>query len=524
MNATYADRDWQEPNWHTLRAPLIAAVLALTAVLVSWRGVDLPAAIYRVGLFHRDGLTLWDSQWYGGHWTLNYSALFPPLAGVLGLGLTEILSAATAAWAFDRLVIGHFGRAARAGSLIFAVGTLATVAIGQLPFLLGEALALCAYLAATRRRWSLGIALALASSLASPLAGAFLVLAAFAWLITSWPRRRLAAGGLIAGAIIPGAVVGALFPGQGFMPFPATDFIYLAALCIGVLALVVWRGERSLRNAALLYIAAVVLAFALPTPMGGNISRLGECLGAPLAACVLWPRSRRLAAAVAVPLALLQWTPALATFTSDRADPSTHIEYFAPLLGYLAAHDQPAARVEIVPTKLHWEAAYVAPSMPLARGWERQLDTADNPLFYTPGALTTSSYQSWLVSNAVRYVAVPDVALDYAAVAEGDLIRRGVPGLRLAWHDAHWQVYRVIGAPGIVDGAARLVALDGHGMTLDASGPGTALVRIRYTPRWTITQGQGCVRQGPGDTTAVQTLEPGALRLAPELAHPDDSC
>ena len=135
---------------------LVAAGLALVAALLQLRGVDLPAQVYRVGLFRREGLTLWDSQWYGGHWTLNYSVLFPPLAGVLGLRLTQAASAGVAALAFDRLVIGHFGRSARAGSLLFAVGTLAQVAIGQLPFLMGEALALSALWAATRGRWRLG--------------------------------------------------------------------------------------------------------------------------------------------------------------------------------------------------------------------------------------------------------------------------------------------------------------------------------------------------------------------------------
>src|SRR5437016_4975027 len=117
-------------------APLTAGVLAVAAVVAGWRGVDVPAQLYRVGLFHRDGLVLWDSQWYGGHWTLEYSVIFPPVAGVLGIQVTEVLSAVAAALAFDRLVVGHFGERARLGSLLFATGTLAEVAIGQLPFLL----------------------------------------------------------------------------------------------------------------------------------------------------------------------------------------------------------------------------------------------------------------------------------------------------------------------------------------------------------------------------------------------------
>ena len=271
--------------------------------------MDLPASIYRVGLFHRNGLTLWDSQWYGGHWTLSYSVIFPPLAGLVGVQVTEVLSAAAAAWAFDRLVRGHFGETARFGSLIFAVGTLAQVAIGQLPFLLGEAIALCAFLAASRRRWWLGVLLAVAASLASPLAGAFLLLALVSWLLTSWPRHRVSLGLMIGAATVPVVVLGVLFPGQGFMPFPAIDFVWLVVLFV---AISIWvpRQERALRTAVYLYVTAAVLSFFLPTPMGGNISRLAECVGGPLAACALWSHRRRVLAAAVVPLVLMQWVPA----------------------------------------------------------------------------------------------------------------------------------------------------------------------------------------------------------------------
>src|ERR1700704_6087057 len=119
----------QDRHPESLVAPLVAGTLALTAVLVGWRGVDLPASLYRVSLFHRHGLALWDSQWYGGHWTLNYSVIFPPVAGLLGVQATEIVSAAGAAWAFDRLSVHFFGRVGRIGSVVFTVGTLAQVAI-----------------------------------------------------------------------------------------------------------------------------------------------------------------------------------------------------------------------------------------------------------------------------------------------------------------------------------------------------------------------------------------------------------
>jgi len=176
---------------------------------------------------------------------------------------------------------------------------------------------------------------------------------------------------------------------------------------------------------------------------------------------------------------LLQWVPALASFTSDRRDASVQPAYFRPLLGFLARHGQPMGRVEVVPTHLHWEAADVAPRAPLARGWERQLDTADNPIFYTPGALTPASYRAWLLNNGVRWVALGDVALDYAGQAEALLLQRGALGLVPAWHDAHWRVFAVSGSTGIVDGPGRLLHLDARGITLAASSPGRLTVRVR---------------------------------------------
>jgi hypothetical protein len=501
------------PQW--LIAPLTAGVLALAAVLAGWRGNDLPAQLYRVGLFHRAGLTLWDSQWYGGHWTLNYSVLFPPVAGLIGVQATEIASAAVAALAFDRLVAGRFGPGSRVGSLLFAVSTLPQVAIGQLPFLLGEALGLAAYWAATRRRPRLAVVLAVATSLASPLAGAFLVLALVTWLVAVWPRRRIALAAMVAGAAAPVVVVGVLFPGQGYMPFPALDVTWLVIVFLAVWLLVP-RPERALRIGIGLYLVAVLLSFALPTPMGGNISRLADCLGAPLAVCVLWSHRRLVMAALVVPLFLMQWTPAFASFPSDL---STDASYFHPLLAFLGHHDNPPGRVEIVPTRLHWEAAYAAPSVPLARGWERQLDTADNSLFYTDGALTPSSYRAWLLDAGVRYVALPDVSLDYAAVAEGHLITAGVPGLRLAWRDTHWRVYEVVGGHGIVDGPGRLVQLEGSQVTVDATGPGTIVVRVRYNSRWTIVGGSGCLHEAPGGWTAIDTSGRGRLRLELRFVH-----
>jgi hypothetical protein len=181
--------------------------------------------------------------------------------------------------------------------------------------------------------------------------------------------------------------------------------------------------------------------------------------------------------------------------TSAGRQPSTHSAYFAPLVSVLSrtAAGGPAGRVEVVPTQYHWEAVYVAAAMPLARGWERQLDEGDNPIFYGGAPLDPESYRAWLDDNGVRFVALPDAPLDFAGAAEARLISRGVPGLRLVWRSAHWRLYDVEGSPGIVAAPARLVSDQGTRLVVRTASAGPVLIRVRYDPGWRVSAGAGCV-------------------------------
>jgi hypothetical protein len=184
----------------------------------------------------------------------------------------------------------------------------------------------------------------------------------------------------------------------------------------------------------------------------------------------------------------------------------------------------------VVPTEFHWESVYVAPVVPLARGWERQLDEADNPMFYrSTAALSPSAYRAWLVDNGVRYVALADAPLDFSGRSEGGLVATGVPGLRLVWRSAHWRLYQVTNSSGIVAGPARLVSEDGGLVVVATPTPGSVLVRVRYSPNWELASGAGCVSpapappgvQGGGTWVRVETpvAEQFSLRLA-LLARP----
>jgi hypothetical protein len=117
----------------------------------------------------------------------------------------------------------------------------------------------------------------------------------------------------------------------------------------------------------------------------------------------------------------------------------------------------------------------------LARGWDRQADNADNPIFYQRGALTAASYQKWLASLAVGWVALPATTLDFASVDEGKLVRSGLPYLSLAWSNANWRLYRVIDAAPLATGADVWSVTDSSVM-IHTSGPGLVHLRLRWSP------------------------------------------
>ena len=133
----------------------------------------------------------------------------------------------------------------------------------------------------------------------------------------------------------------------------------------------------------------------------------------------------------------------------------------------------------------------------IARGWERQIDTADNPIFYRAGALDPAAYRSWLLETGAQYVALPDAPLDFAAVEEAGLLRAGVPGLTLALKTEHWDVFAVEGATGIVDGPAVLQSINGDEVVLQVTAPGAVRLRMRYNRNWTVEPRPVCF--GPDD-------------------------
>ena len=535
-------------------------VLALAACLLcyvaGWRGTDWAAQIYRVGQVARYGISFWDPGWYGGSYPLNYSLLYPVAAANLGLWPLAALSCAGAAMSFDGLVTASVGRRP-AASWYFALSMLVEVAIGQLPTLTGEALALgCAWCfarwrAAGRhnlrsRRSALflsgGLALGVATGLTTPVAGAFLALVLCAVAVADWGRSPQQASveiGAAALVMASAAALPLLFPGPGRFPFPYGDLVAVLSVC-ALLASPLLDTPRPVRAAALLYAGTSVALFVVPTPMGDNDARLGAYIGVPLVLCYLprltrrWrgqsdrrtgarvPIAHRLAtrAVVAIiPICLIgwHWGGIVESLGGAGNGVSNGPAFYDPLVHELddLSKGKPL-RVEVPPTQNHGESAFIAPAFSLARGWERQLDIAYNPLFYQTGALTPTSYRDWLLSNGVSYVALANTTLDYAGTAEAALLRSGdVLGLQAVWHNAHWQLWRVSGSQGLAGPPASVVSLSPKAVVVSFSAAGTSVVKIRWAPSWSLAApGHGvCLIQAPGGWTELRAAHPGRFRL-----------
>ncbi|MBA2348250.1 MAG: hypothetical protein H0V81_08135 [Solirubrobacterales bacterium] len=202
-------------------------------------------------------------------------------------------------------------------------------------------------------------------------------------------------------------------------------------------------------------------------------------------------------------------------------EPSTEAAYFAPLRAALARQGGPVGRLEVPFTRSHWEAVHLASGsepIPLARGWNTQLDHRYNGLFFGTEPLTAASYHRWLRRNAVRHVAVPDVALDAGGRAEAALVAAGLPYLREVWRGAHWRLYALRNPLPLVSGPARLVDFGRDGFTVEVRRPGRVLVRTHPSPYFVSRGAPACLSGTPGGWTRIVALAPGRIRVSARFA------
>lgn len=510
----------------TVPAWTITAALGVVYLIVAPASPDLAAASYRSNLFARVGFSLWDNSWYGGHHLLAYSLLAPALGALIGPQPLAALSMTAATALFAALIARRFpARATRIAAPWFAIGAAVALLSSRVPFDLGLAIGLGAAVAAQRGRLRSSLVLAVLCALASPVAGAFLGMAFLAWTLTG-PARAWPSALMIA-ALAPIGLLVVVFPEGGAQPFVASAFFPALAGVLALGALIPPDTQavelRLLRIGAGLYAIALVGAYVLPTAVGGNADRLGALVAGPVAACVLaggsskaW-RTRTL---IVLAPALLYWqaNAPVADFAAAASDPAVNASYYTPLLGELHALDigyaARPARIEVVATADHWEARWLAPHVMMARGWERQLDTYRNALFYDKAQpLNAASYRAWLAREAISYVALPDAPLDYSAESEGRLVRSEPSYLREVWRSAHWRLFAVLGAQPLAQAPARLSGLSTDSFTLYAPHAGAYTVRVHFTPYWALAGGGGCVARGNEGWTQIQARRAGNFRV-----------
>jgi hypothetical protein len=488
--------------WRLLPAA-VAAAIGVVYVLVEPRTVDLAASVFRARLFGDAGFTIWNNTWYSGHPTWSYSVLVPPLAWLLSPALLAAVSTVVSAALFEPLARRHFAaRSARWGALWFGAAAATPMLSGRVTFSAGVAGALAALLALQRGRAAISCVLAVVAGLLSPIAGLFLALAALAYALTVDRRAGLL---VTLAALAPPAVVSVLFPDGGDGPFAFSAFWPVPLFALAFYAALP-RRERTLRVAALLYAAAAVAAYVIPTPVGGNTVRLGALVGGPL----LLMARRRLGApviALLVAFGVWQWSAAVRDIAHSAGDRSTQASFYLPLNDFLARASVaggPPFRVEIPFTFSHWETAEVSPRFPLTRGWLRPDDVEYNHLFYG-GRLDASTYRAWLSDHAVRFVAVPRAKPDYSARGELRLIAGGLPYLRSVWRSRDWRVYEVAAPHSL--GVERLGVNDA---VVRLASPGSLVARVRWSPYWSA---DGACVEKAGEWTRVSASRRGSYRL-----------
>jgi hypothetical protein len=508
---------------HSLALGALSGVLALTLARWGPPGTDLPAHLYAIDAWRESGLRVWDNLWYGGRYAqVSYSPLFPPLAALVGPAAAAAFSAAGASVAFAQVLRARWGSRSAPAAVAFALLAPAAVLSGQLPFLLGIALALGALWALQGGRVALALLLLLLAALASPLALAFALVPLIAVAATTpgwWRRRRLlvAAAGVCAIAALVWLQQRAFGRAGGQYPASPSEAITIALWCAAGLALA-WRvaGQRLMLAVVAVYAALGAVALAVPSPLGGNWVRLVLFMGVPLLLVPMAARRfRPLALALPVLAIALAWQTAyvVGVVRESAASRSSEEAFWRPVQGFLARHADPGYRVEAVATTGRWEAYYLPRhGVAIARGWFRQDDWPQNATLYDE-PLTPASYRRWLRDLGVRYVVLPDDHRDASARAEALLVhRRSV--LPAVARLPGWTVYELPHATPIATPAdgIRVTALDEDAVTLRVARPGTYRLRLTYTPYWRV-DGPACVEPRAPWGTTLRAAAPATVVL-----------
>jgi hypothetical protein len=503
-----------------------AVGLALYLILVP-QVPDFAAQATRAEIFAKLGNVTWWPGWYGGLELPTYSVIAPGLMATIGVATTGAIASAICMWVAHQLL--RDSARPRAASVVFAASVLINLFGGRITFLVGLAPAMLAVYAVARRHpWLAGVA-TVVSVLGSPLAGLFTGIVAAAVLLADPSRRREALFTGVATALSLGTLA-VLFHNPGVMGSPPGQ-MFLAIL--GLALVVVACRDRTIRTGAVIVAIGLVACMIIPNSVGLNLTRMVWLLAAPLIVGFGHRPDKHVVALTG--LALIFPAIDVSWQLAEAESPSASQSYYTPLLDQLTTRmntDQRIGqRIEVVEPQTKGAARYVGESMPVARGWERQADVADNPIFYTDGALDATSYRTWLDDLAVAYVAVPKTKLDFASVDEAKLITGGLPYLHAVWHNSDWTLYRVLDSTPLAR-HAQVLAVDGNQLRLWVPRPGRVRLQIRWSSHLAVLDGSqavsagvranGCLSQA-GQWTVLHAHRMGAYVLTSDFdVIPDD--
>ena len=521
--ASLSDLRRLSPRRELVLGAALTAIFAAIVLAVGPAPGDAPVHLYRTFLV-RDGALIWDNFWYAGTYPLaSYSLLYYLPAALVG-NLPLVFAAAVASTVlFASIALREWGRAALWPSRVFGVLAAAPMFTGLYAYSLGFAAMLGTLKLLQLRRLRLAVLAAALTVGFSPLAFAFLCLIVGSYAVSrrQITRRHVWFGvGLgVAAAIEALALV--VFPaGTGVFPFHWIDFFsVLVVTSLGVLV-----ARRAPRGAPLVAFFALwglgsVVVYLVPSPLGDNWTRLSAFVFPVmlLTASLAGFRPRRLALLALACAFAYNVVPYALLVPSRLGNVTQQASFWRPAIRFLRAHDQPAYRVEVVPTAEHWEAYWIPKAgFPLARGWYRQLDQADNPALYAKD-LDVGPYRRWLRANAVRYVLLSTTApLDWdGGPQEESVLRSRASGLRRVFRSANWTIYELPHATPLLTGPAEPVVTSfGHtAISGEVFAAGRYLLRNHYSPYLRL-RGTGCVAPGPDKMTILDLKGPQRFALS----------
>jgi hypothetical protein len=485
----------------------LAVLFAVGYLLAAPMGRDLSAQVAHAQLAGQHWPALLNLTWYGGFDPLGYSVLSPPVMALLGVRLTTALAYVVSVVLFAALLQVTAVPQPVAGAIVGAVCFTGNLVTTRTTFALGLAVGLGALVALVVGRMRVASALSVLAALTSPVAGLFLGVAGGALFLSG--RRR---GGmtLAVSALAPTIAVGLAFGNVGRQSFAEGEALRGFVVCLAVAGLC-WR-RPVVRWTALLSAVLVAAAYLLPIPVGTTATRLPELFAAPIIVAVTTlPLVAVIAATASVALLL---PPVSITEVRERGDPALSAEFYAPLLDQLVARGV-AGPIEVVPTLRRGEAAAVAPVVPIARGWSRQVDTGRNHIFYD-GTLNADTYRKWLDDNAISHVAISNGPHEWAAIDEASLVRHGLPYLQAVWSDRTWTLYAVTNPQPVISPPGQVIARDGVSLTVSLPEPGEYVVRVRWS-RY-LSASNGCVRPTEDRWSIVVVDHPGTVKFEGSLA------